>query len=114
MPDKINIALMVEETQTGSVSFSMSHSNNYGISFGAGIEEKNIFGSGNTLNANFKIAESFNEISFYFMNPNFNDEKHSISIGAFKREINDDDVAKNSYEINTQGLSFGYGVPLSD
>ena len=48
------------------------------------------------------------------MNPNFNDENHSISIGAFKREINDDDVAKNSYEINTQGLSLGYGVPLSD
>ena len=114
MPDKINIAFEVEETQTGSVSFSMSHSNNYGISFGAGIEEKNIFGSGNTLNANFKISESFNELSFYFMNPNFNDEEHSISIGAFKREINDDDVAKNSYEINTQGLNFGYGVPLSD
>jgi len=114
MPDKINIAFEVEETQTGSVSFSMSHSNNYGISFGAGIEEKNIFGSGNTLNANFKISESFNELSFYYMNPNFNDEEHSISIGAFKREINDDDVAKNSYEINTQGLNFGYGVPLSD
>ena len=114
MPDKININFAVEETQTGSVSFTMSHSNNYGISFGAGIEEKNIFGSGNTLNTNFKISESFNEISFYFMNPNYNDENHSISIGAFKREINDDDVAKNSYEINTQGLSFGYGVPLSN
>jgi len=114
MPDKINIAFEVEETQTGSVSFSMSHSNNYGISFGAGIEEKNIFGSGNTLNANFKISESFNELSFYYMNPNFNDEEHSISFRVFKREINDDDVAKNSYEINTQGLNFGYGVPLSD
>jgi len=114
MPDKINVNFVVEETQTGSVSFTMSHSNNYGISFGAGIEEKNIFGSGNTLNANFKISESFNELSFYFMNPNYNDENHSISIGAFKTEINDDDVSKNSYEINTQGLSFGYGVPLSD
>ena len=114
MPDKINIGIVVEETQTGSVSFSMSHSNNYGISFGAGIAEKNIFGSGNTLNANFKISESFNELSFYFMNPNYNDENHSINIGAFKREINDDDVAKNSYEINTQGLSIGYGIPLSD
>jgi outer membrane protein insertion porin family len=114
MPDKIDISFSVEETQTGAVSFSMSHSNNYGISFGAGIEEKNIFGSGNTLNAEFKISESFNKISFYFMNPNFNDEGHSISIGAFKSEINDDDVAENSYEINSKGLSFGYGVPLSD
>ena len=114
MPDKIDITFSVKETQTGAVSFSMSHSNNYGISFGAGIEEKNIFGSGNTLNAEFKASESFNKLSFYFMNPNFNDEGHSISIGAFKSEINDDDVAKNSYEIDSTGFSVGYGVPLSD
>ena len=114
MSDKIDISFSVEETQTGSVSFSMSHSNNYGISFGAGIEEKNIFGSGNTLNAEFKISESYNKLSFYFMNPNYNDNKHSVSIGAFKSEINDDDVAKNSYEIDSTGFSFGYGIPLSD
>ena len=112
--DKIDINFVVEETQTGSVSFSMSHSNNYGISFGAGIEEKNIFGSGNTLNADLKISESFNKISFYFMNPNFNDEGHSISLGAFRSKINDDDVAKNSYEIDSTGLSLGYGIPLND
>ena len=29
--------IIVEETQTGSLSFSVSHSNNYGVSFGAGI-----------------------------------------------------------------------------
>ena len=114
MPDKIDINFSVKETQTGSVSFSVSHSNNYGISFGAGIEEKNIFGSGNTLNANFNISESYNRVSFYFMNPNYNDEGHSVSIGAFKSEINDDDVAENSYEIDTLGFSFGYGIPLSN
>jgi len=114
MPDKIDISFAVVETQTGSVTFSMSHSNNYGVSFGAGIQEKNIFGSGNTLNAELKVSESFNKISFYFMNPNFNDEGHSISIGAFRSEIDNDDVADNSYEIDSTGLSFGYGVPLSD
>ena len=112
--DKIDINFLVEETQTGAVSFSMSHSNNYGVAFGAGIEEKNIFGSGNTLNADLKISESFNKISFYFMNPNFNDEGHSISLGAFRSEINDDDVAKNSYEINSTGFNVGYGIPLND
>jgi outer membrane protein insertion porin family len=114
MPDKINITFTVEETQTGSVSFAVSHSNNFGVSIGAGIEEKNIFGSGNTLNANFNISDSFNKISFYFMNPNYNDQGHSLSFGAFKSELNDDDVAKNSYEINTTGLTLGYGIPLSN
>ena len=112
--DKIDINFSVEETQTGSVSFSMSHSNNYGISFGAGIQEKNIFGSGNTLNAELKVSKSFNKISFYFMNPNFNEEGHSISLGAFRSEINDDDVAKNSYTIDSTGVNIGYGVPLND
>ena len=114
LPDKIDIAFNVSETQTGAVSFSMSHSNNYGISFGAGIQEKNIFGSGNTLNADLKISESFNKISFYFMNPNFNDQGHSLSIGAFKSEIDDDDIAINSYEIDSTGATFGYGIPLSN
>jgi len=114
MPDKIDISFKVEETQTGSVSFSVSHSNNYGVSFGAGIEEKNIFGSGNTLNANFNASESYNRISFFFMNPNYNDEGHSVSFGAFKSEINDDDIATDSYEIDTTGFSLGYGIPLNN
>jgi len=114
MSDKIDINFSVEETQTGSLSFSMSHSNNYGVSFGAGIQEKNIFGSGNTLNADLKISESFNKISVYFMNPNFNDKGHSISIGAFKSEIDNDDIATDSYEIDTAGLNFGYGIPLQN
>ena len=114
MSDKIDINFSVEETQTGSVSFSMSHSNNYGISFGAGIQEKNIFGSGNTLNADLKVSNSFNKVSVYFMNPNFNDENHSMSIGAFKSEIDNDDIATNSYEIDTAGFNFGYGIPLQN
>jgi len=112
-PDKINLSFIVEETQTGAVSFSVSHSNNYGVSIGAGIQEKNIFGSGNTLNADLKISKSFNKISFFFKNPNYNDKQHSVSIGAFRSEINDDDVSKNSYEIDSTGLTLGYGIPLS-
>jgi len=113
MPDKIDLSFIVEETKTGAISFSVSHSNNYGISVGAGIQEKNIFGSGNTLNADLKISKSFNKLSFYFLNPDFNDEGHSVSIGAFKSEINDDDITENSYEVNTTGLTLGYGVPLT-
>ena len=114
IPDKINLNFILEETKTGAISFSVSHSNNYGVSFGAGIQEKNIFGSGNTLNANLKFADSYNRLSFYFENPNYNDENHSISFGAFMSEINDDDVMKDSYEINSKGVSFGYGIPLTE
>ena len=113
IPDKIDLSFVVEETKTGTLSFSVSHSNNYGISLGAGIQEKNIFGSGNTLNAELKFSESFNKFSFYFANPYINNKHHSISYGAFMSEINDDDVMEDSYEISTKGLNLGYGVPLT-
>ena len=111
--DKIDLFVKVEETKTGAVNFSVSHSNTYGISFGAGIKEKNIFGSGNTLNAEFKLSESFNRLSFYFEDPNYNDQGHSINYGVFASEIKDDDIMQDSYEIDTKGLSFGYGIPLT-
>ena len=114
MPDKIDLSFVVEETKTGTISFSVSHSNNYGVSIGSGIQEKNIFGSGNTLNAELKLSESFNKVSFYFQNPNYNDQNHSISIGAFKSEIDDDDIMQDSFEIDTKGLNFGYGIPLTE
>jgi outer membrane protein insertion porin family len=114
MPDKVDLSFVVEETKTGTLSFSLSHSNKYGISVGAGIQEKNIFGSGNTLNVEFKTSESYKRLSFYFKNPNFNDENHSISYGAFMSEIDDDDVMENSYNINSKGLNFGYGIPLQE
>ena len=113
VPDKINLSFIVEETQTGAVSFSVSHSNNYGISLGAGIQEKNIFGSGNTLNADLKVSKSFNKVSFFFRNPNYNDMNHSISVGAFRSEIHNDDISKDSYEIDSTGLTLGYGIPLT-
>jgi outer membrane protein insertion porin family len=114
MPDKIDLNFAVKETKTGSISFSVSHSNNYGISFGAGIQEKNIFGSGNTFNANIKMSKSFNKLSIYFEDPHLNTEGHSISYGAFYSKQSDDDVMINSYTVNSKGLNLGYGVPLTE
>jgi outer membrane protein insertion porin family len=114
MPDKIDLNFTVEETKTGAISFSLSHSNNYGISLGAGVQEKNIFGSGNTLNTDLKLSESFNRLSFYFENPNYNENAHSLSFGGFMSEINDDDIMSDSYEINTKGLNLGYGIPITE
>ena len=114
MPDKIDLNFAVKETKTGTISFSVSHSNNYGIALGAGIQEKNIFGSGNTFNANVKISESFNKLSVYFEDPYFNNDNHSISYGAFYSKQSDDDVMSDSYTVNSKGLNLGYGVPLTE
>jgi len=114
VPDRIDLNFVLEETKTGTLSASVSHSNNFGFSFGAGVTEKNIFGSGNTFNADLKISESFNKLSFYFQNPYFNKDNHSISYGAFISKLDDDDVMQDSYNINSKGVNLGYGIPLAN
>ena len=113
-PDRLNLDFVLEETKTGSLNFSISSSNNFGVTVGAGIQEKNIFGTGNTLNAELAFSKAYTRASFYFENPYFNEDNHSISYGAFFSQLTDDDIMKDSYEISTKGLSFGYGVPLTE
>jgi len=114
VPDKIDINFALKETKTGELSFTLSHSNNYGVSFGAGIKEKNIFGSGNTFNAELLASEHFRKISIYFMDPHINSKSHSISYGAFYSKQSDDDIMTDSYTINSKGVNLGYGVPLTE
>jgi outer membrane protein insertion porin family len=114
MPDKIDLNFIVQETKTGALSAGISHSNSFGMSFNAGIREKNFLGSGNTLNAELQYSETFKKLSFYFENPYFNNEKHSINYGVFVSTIDDNEIAQDSYQVNTKGLSFGYGVPLTE
>ncbi len=114
LPDKINLHFTVVETKTGSFTLGISHANTTGVAFNAGIQEKNFLGTGNTLNANISSSSAVKEANFYFLNPYFTKDKHSISYGIFTKDVDGAELDVASYKINTQGLSLGYGVPLSE
>ena len=111
--DQMNIDIEVIETKTGEFSVGLSHSNSTGASLNAGIQQTNIFGTGNTFNAAFSNSEAVDEVSFYFKNPYINDRGHSISYGAFEKSLDASNLSTSSYLIDETGLIFGYGVPLS-
>ena len=113
-PDKIDLNFVVQETKTGALSAGVSHSQSFGMSLNAGIRENNFLGSGNTLNAELQYSETFKKLSFYFEDPYFNNEKHSINYGVFVSSIDDNEVSQDSYQINSKGFSLGYGVPLTE
>jgi outer membrane protein insertion porin family len=112
-PDKIDLNFVVQETMTGALSGGISHSNNFGVSFNAGIRERNFLGSGNMLNAELQYSETFKKLSFYFEDPYYNSENHSVNYGVFVSSIDDNQVSQDSYQVNSKGFSFGYGVPLT-
>jgi len=112
--DKININFDLDETKTGQMSIGITQSNSAGTSFNFGIQEKNFLGTGNTLNVNFSNSKAVTTGSFYFEDPYFTDEKHSISYGFFSKTLDGLELVSNAYQIDEVGVSLGYGVPLTE
>lgn len=113
-PDKINLHFSVEETKTGTFSIGLSHSNSSGASFNMGIKESNFLGTGNTLNAALSNSEAVKEMSFYFSDPYFTENKHSISYGIFTKSLDATELDVSSYKIDENGFSLGYGIPITE
>jgi outer membrane protein insertion porin family len=111
--DKINLKFKVKETKTGTFSVGLSHSNESGSAFNIGIKEKNFLGTGNTLNATLSNSEAVQEMNFYFSDPYFTTDGHSISHGVFAKNVDGSELSVSSYKINEVGASLGYGIPLT-
>jgi outer membrane protein insertion porin family len=112
--DKINLHFSVEETKTGAFTIGLSHSNSSGAAFTVGIKETNFLGTGNTLNAALSNSEAVQEMSFYFSDPYFTEDKHSISYGIFTKSIDGASLDVSSYKIDETGFNLGYGIPLTE
>ena len=111
--DKIDLHFAVEETKTGTFSLGLSHSNSSGASFNMGVKENNFLGTGNTLNAAFSNSTAVQEMSFYFSDPYFTEDAHSISYGVFSKSIDGSELDIASYKIDENGFSLGYGIPIT-
>jgi len=110
---KVDILIDVIETKTGEVSIGLSHSNATGASLSAGISQKNILGTGNTLNASISNSSAVKNASFYFLDPYFNNFGHAVSYGFFDRTTDAAELDASSYILDETGLKFGYGIPTS-
>jgi outer membrane protein insertion porin family len=112
--DRINLHFEITETKTGQFSVGVSHSNATGVAFNTGIKEKNIFGTGNELNASFAYSKAVKNIDLFFLDPYFTTEGHSISYGVFSKSVDGSELESSSYTTNKTGLSLGYGIPLDE
>ncbi len=112
--DKINLHFKLVETKTGNFTVGISHSAQTGASFNVGINEKNILGTGNVLNASLISSKAVKEVSFSFEDPYFNEEGHNISYGFFNKKLDASNLELEDYKIDQTGVSIGYGIPLTE
>jgi len=112
--DKVDIEIDVTEAKTGEVSVGLSHSNAAGAAVNAGIKQKNILGTGNTLNFAFSNSSAVEELSFFFSTPYFNSEKTTLSYGFFDKTLDAKNIDASSYLLSETGYVLGYGINIDE
>jgi len=110
--DKVNLKYSVSETKTGEFTIGLSHSNSSGAAVNAGIKQNNILGTGNVFNGQFTNSSAVEEVRFYFSDPHFNKDGHTINYGAFTKTTDASNLDVSNYVIDETGLNFGYGIPI--
>ena len=111
--DELDLLLEVTEGSVGSFQIGAGFSTDNNLSFEAGLDTPNIFGSGNNFSTDLSLGDDDKRISFSLDEFYHTDEGVSRHLGA---SIADRESSGNSSAYSIDGLSaeYGYGVPYAD
>lgn len=116
VPDQVDLQVDVVEKPTGNLQLGAGYSSGENISFTVGIQQENVFGSGNYLGLNIDTSKYNRQFSLTTTNPYFTEDGISRTIDVYYRKTRpySSNDANDTYRINSAGASIRFGVPFSE
>jgi outer membrane protein insertion porin family len=120
-PDTVDLLVDVKEGPTGTFSIGAGYSGGDGFLFNASVAEKNLFGRGQTVNANVRLGTKRQDFILSYNEPYLNDTKVALGVDAFNTETVYTDfterrlgmAVRSSYPFKDVSLPF-FGMRKSD
>lgn len=111
--DELDLLIAVSEGSVGNFQIGAGFSTDNDLSYEAGLDTPNIFGSGNNFSGEVSVGDDDKKISFSLDEFYHTDEGVSRHI---KTSIADRESSENSanYEIDGLDVEYGYGIPYAD
>jgi outer membrane protein insertion porin family len=113
-PDQVDLLVSVQEKPTGNLSIGAGYSQAEKLSFVAGIQQENVFGSGNYLGLNLNTSKFNKQFSLTTVDPYFTPDGVSRSIDVYYRTVRPYSEQNASYRLITPGASIRFGVPFTE
>ena len=113
-PDQVDLVVSVQEKPTGNLSIGAGYSQAEKLSFVAGIQQENVFGSGNYLGLNVNTSKFNKQFSLTTVNPYFTPEGISRSFDIYYRTSRPYSSQESDYRLITPGASVRFGVPFTE
>lgn len=110
--DQIDVNFSVEEQPSGSISATLGFAQGSGLILGAGYQENNVLGTGNSLGLNVSWSQFQKSVSFNYFNPYFTLDGISRGFNMFFRKTDFDkrNIARFSTDSIGAGLNFGFPI----
>ncbi len=111
-PDKVVVVVEVEEQSTGELSLGAGFSTVDSYVASIGLKERNLLGTGRTLDASFTIGSTSTQIDVGLIEPYLLGRDVSGTLDVFIVEEDFED--ESSYESSDVGFSVGMGFNLAE
>ena len=106
----VDVEVKVKERRTGTMQAQLGYMQNYGMSFGVGVEDKNAFGTGKTMGANVTYNKYSSNASFTYSDNHFKKDT-SLDVDVYGSFYQPD---TKTYKTQKYGVSAMFGLPVSE
>jgi outer membrane protein insertion porin family len=113
-PDQVDLVVTVQEKPTGNLSIGAGYSQAEKLSLVAGIQQENVFGSGNYLGLSVNTSKFNKQFSLTTVDPYFTPDGVSRSIDVYYRTSRPYSSQQSDYRLITPGASVRFGVPFTE
>ena len=113
-PDQLDIVFTVVEQPSGNINASIGYSQGNGLSLGAGLQQSNWLGTGNTFGFQVDKSDVQTGYSLNFTNPYFTQDGISRGVRIFYQERDLNELEISSYSTDRFGVNVTFGYPISE
>ncbi len=112
--DQIDVKFGVEEQPSGSISATLGYAQSSGLIVGAGYQESNVLGTGNSMSLNVSWSQYQRAVAFNYFNPYFTLDGISRGYNLFFRQTDYQQQNLATYSTDAYGAGVNYGFPIGE
>lgn len=114
VPDQVDVVYTVAEASAGQLSGGIGYSDVDGILFNASVSNRNVLGTGNSVDFNFNQSKAFTTYNVSYNDPYYTMDGVSRGFNAFYSETNLSRTTNVSrYTTDALGANVNYGIPIN-
>jgi outer membrane protein insertion porin family len=111
--DQVDVNYKVKEDNSAQASFKVGYSQVYRVILGAGLNQKNFFGTGNTLGINFSRSKYEQFYGIDYTNPYYTEDGISRSFNLSLSRVDPGGAGVDAgYTSNEYNMGVLYGIPI--